>query len=263
MRASSWLLDSPNIASTDRFKGFTRVSHCDKNGNSWCCAGAAGQVLDGADCCLSNETTSLQPYPLSTLDPPANSKTVIVTKTVLISLYLTGAPKFTSSSVDPNRLPAFLTSQTISWKSIIVHSSSVSSHCSTIVPSISVSSQGSTTVRSSSVSSYCSTIVRCSVSSQNSTTVPSSLISSLCPIIVASSSVSSRPLGQNHISSLGIEIGVPLAVMIVVLLVSFAFYIFRKQKLRRREVAELEGRAAWELDAPHNESCYAPRYELG
>ena len=62
----------------------------------------------------------------------------------------------------------------------------------------------------------------------------------------------------------GIEIGVPLAV-IAILLVSLAFYIFRKQRTQKQDLVELEGRAAWELDHSHNELRHSnvPRYELG
>ena len=49
-----------------RFDGFTEVSHC-SSGNSWCCAGAAGQGVGGTDCCDTNLTTVLEPYPFSTV----------------------------------------------------------------------------------------------------------------------------------------------------------------------------------------------------
>lgn len=47
------------------------MSRCDANANSWCCAGAAGQGLGGpgaVDCCSTNLTTALEPYPLATVE---------------------------------------------------------------------------------------------------------------------------------------------------------------------------------------------------
>lgn len=56
-----------SFCNKSQFDGFTEVSRCEANGNSWCCAGAAGQGLGGANCCDTNLTTSLEPYPFSTL----------------------------------------------------------------------------------------------------------------------------------------------------------------------------------------------------
>lgn len=57
-----------SFCNKSQFEGFTEVSRCAANGNSWCCAGAAGQGLGGTNCCDTNLTTSLEPYPFSTLD---------------------------------------------------------------------------------------------------------------------------------------------------------------------------------------------------
>jgi hypothetical protein len=56
-----------------QFFGFTEVSRCDPNDNSWCCAGSAGQGLGGPDCCTTNLTTSLEPYPFSSIDALAQT----------------------------------------------------------------------------------------------------------------------------------------------------------------------------------------------
>ena len=58
-----------------QFDGFTEVSRCEADGNSWCCAGAAGQGLGGTNCCDTSLTTSLEPYPFSTVDSSAQSTT--------------------------------------------------------------------------------------------------------------------------------------------------------------------------------------------
>ena len=57
-----------SFCNKSQFDGFTEVSRCEASGNSWCCAGAAGQGLGGPKCCDTNLTTSLEPYPFSTLD---------------------------------------------------------------------------------------------------------------------------------------------------------------------------------------------------
>lgn len=59
------------------FESFTEVSRCGSNSNSWCCAGAAGQSLGGVDCCTTNSTTPLEPYPLSTIEGSKTSKTTL------------------------------------------------------------------------------------------------------------------------------------------------------------------------------------------
>ena len=69
----------------DQFQGFTEVSRCDANANSWCCAGAAGQGLggpDAVDCCSTNLTTSLEPYPLATIEELGTSTRTTKTTTL-------------------------------------------------------------------------------------------------------------------------------------------------------------------------------------
>ena len=237
-------LDLQKFVLTDQFEGYTEVSRCDDNGNSWCCAGAAGQMFPPVDCCPGNLTTSLQPFPFTTFDLSGSSetepksKTVFISRTVLISFSLPGAPKFTFPK-NPVSLPLATTSQLTSQSSTIAYSSPVSSQSPVIVSSSPGSSRASATVSSSSVSSQTSTIV-------------------------PSSPVPPKPLSPTHSSRIGIEIGVPLAV-ITIILVSLAFYIFQKKKSLKQDLVELEGRAAWELDHCHTDACHpiVPRYELG
>lgn len=82
------------------------MSRCDQNGNSWCCAGPAGQGLGGVDCCETNLTTSLEPYPLSTIERTRKSETFIT------SLLSTATLTSTSSSFSPTSSPVPTKSQT-------------------------------------------------------------------------------------------------------------------------------------------------------
>lgn len=77
----------------DRYKGYTVVERCRTNENSWCCAGVAGD-----NCCSTNLTTSLEPYPPSTI------------KTTITSL-LSTATLSISSSFNPISFQAPTTSQ--------------------------------------------------------------------------------------------------------------------------------------------------------
>ena len=83
LRAHSYISDLK-----DQFQGYTEVSRCDGNANSWCCAGAAGQGLGGAeavDCCSTNLTTALEPYPLATVEKPGTSRTTKTTNLPSVS----------------------------------------------------------------------------------------------------------------------------------------------------------------------------------
>jgi hypothetical protein len=85
-----------------QFDGFTEVSRCDPEDNSWCCAGSPGQGLGGPDCCTTNLTTSLEPYPFSSID--AFAQTGAATTTSLMS-----TAQLTSSSLSSS-LTSFFTS---------------------------------------------------------------------------------------------------------------------------------------------------------
>ena len=93
-----------SFCNQSQFDGYTEVSRCKSNGNSWCCAGAAGQGLGGNNCCDTDLTTSLEPYPFSTTDNPGQSTTASssvsssTTLTALISSGTTLTPAFLSSS---------------------------------------------------------------------------------------------------------------------------------------------------------------------
>ena len=66
------------------FDGFGEVSSCGIN--SWCCAGAQGQGEGGVDCCdQANLTTSLQPFPYSTIAADEVGKTSVTPSTTSAS----------------------------------------------------------------------------------------------------------------------------------------------------------------------------------
>ena len=205
--AFPWLLGLRQTSWTDQFKKFTEVSRCDQNGNSWCCAGPAGQGLGGEDCCETNLTTSLEPYPLSTIERTRKSETIVTSL--------------------------------------------------------------STTALTSTSSSFSLTKSLAPTGSQTSVVSPST-------------STSKQPADQNHDSTRGVKIGVPIAVIIVAILACLVFLIFRKNRAQKRGLVELqgggsedplsvrpmqqelEGHTAWELDVTHYELSHpnTPRHEL-
>ena len=213
-----------SFCNESQFDGFTEVSRCESTGNSWCCAGAAGQGLGGTNCCDTNLTTSLEPYPFSAIDPP------------------------TQSTVDS--FP--LTASTPSFTESISTSSSFSQ---------------------SSISSL----------PISETSVASSTRTSTAPSQTLTSSLSPQPTIQSHNSKTGIEIGIPVAI-VVVLLAVLAFFIFQNRKFRQRLLqlrnpgegssprqeetrAEMQGGdeyLAGELDVTHYELPHqnTPQHEL-
>ncbi|KAK3174834.1 hypothetical protein OEA41_002080 [Lepraria neglecta] len=78
-----------------QFDGFTEVNRCESNGNSWCCAGAAGQGLGGTNCCDTNLTTSLDPYPFSTQSVGAATSAL---STATLVIFTSDVTTLTSSS---------------------------------------------------------------------------------------------------------------------------------------------------------------------
>jgi len=152
---------APRLTREGQFEGYTEVSRCQSDGNSWGCAGAAGQGLGGVDCCKTNLTTSLEPYPFSTINKPAQ-------------------PGTTTTSALSEATPTTSTSDI-------------------------------TTLTSSSFS----------LGSTSSTTAPTS-------------SASPQPTAQNHNAQTGIEVGVPVAVVTVVLLAILAFFVFQNRKQKQR-----------------------------
>ena len=163
-----------SFCNESQFDGFTEVSRCESTGNSWCCAGAAGQGLGGTNCCNTNLTTSLEPYPFSAIDPP------------------------TQSTVDSSSLTASTTS-------IIESTSTLSSFSQPSISSLPISE----------------------------TSVTKSTQTSATPSQTLTSSPSPQPTNQSHNSKTGIEIGIPVAI-VVVLLAVLAFFVFQNRKFRQR-----------------------------
>ena len=51
-----------SFCNQEQFDSSGKVRRCESNGNSWCCEGAPGP-----DCCDTNRTTSLEPYPFAVI----------------------------------------------------------------------------------------------------------------------------------------------------------------------------------------------------
>ena len=213
-----------SFCNKSQFDGFTEVSRCESTGNSWCCAGAAGQDLGGTNCCDTNLTTSLEPYPFSAIDSPSQS--------TIDSFPLTAStPSFTEGTSTPSSF----------------------SH-----PSISSLPISETSVANSTQAS--------ATRSQTSTSSPSP-----------------QSTNQSHNPKTGIEIGIPVAI-VVVLLAVLAFFIFQNRKFKQRllqlrnpgegsspkreeTMAEMQGGdgyRAGELDVTHYELPHqrTPQHEL-
>ena len=163
-----------SFCNESQFDGFTEVSRCEAAGNSWCCAGAAGQGLGGTNCCNTNLTTSLEPFPFSAIPPP--------TQSTVDSFPLTAsAPSFTEPT---------------SISSSFSHSS---------ISSLPISE----------------------------TSIANSTQASATPSQTSTSSPSPQPTNQGHHSKTGIEIGIPVAI-VVVLLAVLAFFVFQNRKFKQR-----------------------------
>lgn len=202
-----------------QFDGFTEVKHCEHNSNNWCCGGE-----NRSDCCATNRTTSLEPYPLT-----------VIGDTVATSISLAIKPTSGSSYI----------SRTIS--------------------------------SSSSILSFSSSIP--SLSSNTAISLESTILGS--SVIAPTSSATPEPGKQNHNSTTGTKVGVPLAV-IIVLLAGFTSYILWKNHKQRQSSLKLqeegadnspsqrpkthehEGEILGELDTTHYELTQldAPRHEL-
>ncbi len=169
------------------------MSRCDVNGNKWCCAGAAGQGLGGPNCCSTNLTTALEPYPFAAIDSPGrpSSGARVATTVVLPSTMLT--PRSPSSSG--------------------LYNSSTSSPNSPSTPS---TSQNSTTARPPT----------------------------------APTTASPQPADKTPSYTLGLEIGVPLAV-IILLLASLAAFLFRRNRKQKRDLIHVQGTRAADQSEVH------------
>lgn len=194
-----------SFCNQSEFDGFTEVSRCKPNGNSWCCAGAAGQGLGGPDCCTTDRTTSLEPYAFSTID---NSPQSAVFSTFASSR--TTLTKPTSSSTKFASIP----SPSSSFDTSLQSPSPIPPGTSTQV--LAIPSQTSST--------------------------PSS----------------PRLVDNNHGSRRGIEVGMPVA-FVIVLLAVLAFFMFRNRKLRQR-LNQLrdqmgEGSLGREETRPETQAC--------
>ena len=169
-----------SFCNQNQFDGFGEVSRCELNGNSWCCAGAAGQGLGGPNCCDTNRTTSLEPYPFSTVDN-------------------TGQPVVASASIS-------------SSITLTNHISSLAILTSTSLrsPNLGTSSQST---------------------SQMSAATSTELLAT--PSQTSSDLLSPQSTDQNHNSKTGIDIGLPIAI-VAVLLAVIAFFVFQNRKFKRR-----------------------------
>lgn len=121
---------------TAAFRGLTEVSRCKADGNLWCCASVAGQGLGDEDCCQTNLTTSLDPYPfvvegfisvsspLSTVNSPNSTTSTGLSP----SSYLSASSSTTSSDVstDPSISLSACNSQLFSASSSQLLSTSTS-----------------------------------------------------------------------------------------------------------------------------------------
>ena len=201
-----------SFCNQSQFDGYTEVSRCESNGNSWCCAGASGQDLGGSNCCDTTLTTALEPYPFSTIDSIGESTTV---------------------------------------------GSSVSSSAT---PTTSITS-GTTFTSASSSSSSLGTSVR----SISQTTVAASTQTRATTSKTSTSSPAQQPTDLSHNSKTGIEIGIPIAI-VVVLLAILAFFVFQNRKFRQR-LLQLrsqmgEGSPGREDTTPEMQELDLTHYEL-
>ena len=243
-----------------QFDGFGEVSRCKLNGNSWCCGGAAGQGLGGTNCCDTDRTTSLAPYPFSAIEntgqPVAAQSTTSstsefeVTRIVLTSSTSDGTPQQKTITLTSTSSNSITTSSLVT--SVIIPGSS----------------------RSSSL-----------MTSQSSSQTPIATSAQVLATPSKTSASSSLPqsTNQGHNSKTGIEVGIPVAI-VVVLLVILAFFVLQNRKFKRRllqlrgqteegslerkgplyEMHEREGTVMGELDLTHYELAQrdAPKHEV-
>ena len=219
--------DCLSFCNQSQFDGFGEVSRCGLNGNSWCCAGAAGQGLGGPNCCDTNRTTSLEPYPFSAVDN-------------------TGQSVVASSSISPSiTLTNHISSLTV-LKSIPTRFSSLGT-----------SLQSTSQISAPTLTQFLAT--------------PSQ------------TSPSPQPTEPSNNSKSGIEIGLPVAI-VVVLLAVIAFFAIQNRRFKRRliqlherreeaslrpeetrpKMQDCEGNPVAELDLTHYELTQrdAPKHEL-
>ena len=229
-----------------QFDGFTEVSRCEANGNSWCCAGAAGQELGGPNCCDTNDTTSLEPYPFSAITTPSDSA-VIATST---SSRITSTKHAINSQGQSAASPASIPSSLVLTSPISLVATS-------------------TPVLSRSVS------IGASIHSTSQTTVVLPTQISATVSQTSSSSPSPQSTNQAHNSKLGIEVGIPVAIVIILLAV-LAFFMFQNRKFQQRLIQlrdqreenvprqEFEGDPVAELELTYFElgHRHAPKHEL-
>ena len=221
-----------SFCNQSQFDGYTEVSRCESNGNSWCCAGAVGQDLNGGpNCCETNGTTSLEPYPFSAIGSPGQS------------------------AVTPTSISSSLTST---------------------VPDLLSSTPTSVSSRIASTST--------SLQSKSQTAaVPSTQISSTPSSQTSTDSHSPQPTNQADSSKSDIEIGIPVAIVVIILAV-IAIFTFQDRKFKHRllklrdqmagsspgqdnarpEMQRFEERAVAELDLTRYELSHrhAPKHEL-
>ena len=197
---------------------WTVARRCEPASNSWCFTCALWDY-DGPNCCDTNLTTALEPYP------------------------------FTIGSL--MQLPVDITSSTASISPVRELTSAPSS-----------SSYPSTFLKSTSEASI-------ETSTQISTTTSGAL----------KSSPSTKPTNQSHSSKTDIEIGISVAVVMILLAV-LAFFVFQNRRFRQRLLELREGPSAQkeirttvrrdngnppgELDITHYELTQqnAPQHEL-
>ena len=235
-----------------QFDGFTEVSRCEPNGNSWCCAGAAGQELGGPTCCDTNETTSLEPYPFSAIGSPSDSAVI---------------PTSTSSSIT-------LTNHAIN--------SQGQSGLSPVSISYSLASTNPISLSTTSTPAVSPSVsVRTSIQSTSQTAVVTQISSTASQ--TSSNSPAPQSTNQAHSSQLGVEVGIPVAIVIILLAV-FALFMVQNRKFKQRliqlrdqmgassprqeharpKMDEFQGDPIAELDLTYFElgHRHAPKHEL-
>ena len=234
-----------------QFDGFTEVSRCDPNDNSWCCAGAAGQEFGGPKCCDTNDTTSLEPYPFSAIGTPTDSAAIPISTMVLTNHAINSQGQ---SAVSPASIPRSLPVASLS--SLGVTSTSVFSH--------------SVSIRTSIQPTHQTAVVQ-----------PTQILSTATQ--TSSNSPSPQSTNQAHSSQLGTEVGIPVAIVIILLAVLVLFMVqnrnFKQRLIQLRDqmgassprqeharpkVEGFKGHAVAELDLTYFElgHRHAPKHEL-
>ena len=235
-----------------QFDGFTEVSRCEPNGNSWCCAGAAGQEFGGPKCCDTNDTTSLEPYPFSAIGTSSNSAVIPTSTSSSITLTNHAINSQGQSVVSPASIPSSLAS-----------TSPISSSATSI----------SALSRSVSIRTFIQSTSQTAVETQISSTAPQTSSNPPAP----------QSTNQAHSSQLGIEVGIPVAIVII-LLALLALFMVKNRKFKQRliqlrdqmgansprqeharpKMEEFQGDPVAELDLTYFElgHRHAPKHEL-